>query len=142
MVIPRAHDKNSKHVYSISMILYLPMSGEKGLCVNFEHFLIYFHNLMSVATHFRISKIKKIFLLFFFYLNLCALQLLFNKVLYQNASTRNIQHIWPFAQSAHATIFSAITQPRAQQFFLRSRNLSQRSNVSIESQVKGCVIYN
>jgi hypothetical protein len=42
---------------------------------------------------------------------LCALQHLFNKFLYQNASKRDIQHIRPFAQSAHATICSAFTQP-------------------------------
>jgi hypothetical protein len=36
---------------------------------------------------------------------------LFNKVFYQNASKRDIQHIRPFAQSAHGTIYSAITQP-------------------------------
>jgi hypothetical protein len=34
-------------------------------------------------------------------------------VLYQTASKRNIQHIRPFAQSAHATICSTITQPLA-----------------------------
>jgi hypothetical protein len=38
---------------------------------------------------------------------------LFNKVLYQNASKRDIQHIRPFAQSAHATLHSALTQPLA-----------------------------
>jgi hypothetical protein len=43
---------------------------------------------------------------------------LFNKVLYQNDSKRDIQHIRPFAQSAHATISSLITQP------LQTRNLS------------------
>jgi hypothetical protein len=42
-----------------------------------------------------------------------ALQHLFNKVLYQNASKRDIQHIRPLAQSAHATIHSVITQPLA-----------------------------
>jgi hypothetical protein len=47
------------------------------------------------------------------YLNLCALQYLFNKVLYQSASKRDIQHIRPFAQSAHATIHSKLTQPLA-----------------------------
>jgi hypothetical protein len=31
--------------------------------------------------------------------------------LYQNASKRDIQHIRPFAQSAHATIHSELTQP-------------------------------
>jgi hypothetical protein len=35
-----------------------------------------------------------------------ALQHLFNKVLYINASKRDIQHIRLFAQSAHATIRS------------------------------------
>jgi hypothetical protein len=42
-----------------------------------------------------------------------ALQHLFNKVLYQNASKRDIQHLRPLAQSAHATIHSVITQPLA-----------------------------
>jgi hypothetical protein len=54
-----------------------------------------------------------IIIYFSIYLNLCALQDLFNKVLYQNASIRDIQHIRPFAQSAHATIGSALTQPLA-----------------------------
>jgi hypothetical protein len=40
-----------------------------------------------------------------------CLQHLFNKVLYQNASKRDIQHIRSFAQSAHATIQSALTKP-------------------------------
>jgi hypothetical protein len=45
------------------------------------------------------------------YQNLSALQHLFNIVLYQNASKRDILLIRPFAQSAHATIHSEITQP-------------------------------
>jgi hypothetical protein len=40
-------------------------------------------------------------------------QHLFNKVLYLNASKRDIQHNRPFAQSAHSTISSALTQPLA-----------------------------
>jgi hypothetical protein len=45
------------------------------------------------------------------YLN--YLQHLFNKVLYQNASKRHIQHIRSFAQSAQATIHTELTQPFA-----------------------------
>jgi hypothetical protein len=44
------------------------------------------------------------------------LQHLLNKVLYQNASKGDIQHIRPLAQSAHATIRSPITQPLAPLF--------------------------
>jgi hypothetical protein len=59
------------------------------------------------------------------YLKLCALQHLFNKVLYQNASKRSIQHIRPLAQSAHATICSAIMQPLADN---KQTNLIFRGN--------------
>jgi hypothetical protein len=36
-----------------------------------------------------------------------------NKILYLNATKRDIKQIRPFAQSAHATIRDAITQPLA-----------------------------
>jgi hypothetical protein len=59
------------------------------------------------------SNISIIYIVFCIciYLNLCALQHLFNKVLYQSASKRDIQHIRPFAQSARATIRYGLTKP-------------------------------
>jgi hypothetical protein len=47
------------------------------------------------------------------YRTVSPLQHLFNKFLYLNATKRDIKQIRPLAQSAHATIRDAITQPLA-----------------------------
>jgi hypothetical protein len=70
-----------------------------------------YKNIAIIVSLF--SNISIIYIIFCLciYLNLCALKHLFNKVLYQSASKRDIQHIQPLAQSVHANIHSAITQP-------------------------------
>jgi hypothetical protein len=70
-----------------------------------------YKNIVIIVSVFSNISIIYIIIYICLYLNVCALQHLFYKFLYQNASKRDIQHIRPFAQSAHATIQSALTQP-------------------------------
>jgi hypothetical protein len=91
-----------------------PSSAKKGsykklITVSINHSL--YKNIVIIVSLFSNISIIYIVICICIYLNLCILQHLINKVLYQNASKRDIQHIHPFAQSVHATIKSVITQP-------------------------------
>jgi hypothetical protein len=91
-----------------------PSSAKKGsykkvITISFK--IVPYKNIVIIVSLFCNISIIYIIICICIYQNLCALQHLFNNVFYQNASLRDIQHIRPFAQSAHATIHSAITQP-------------------------------